>query len=84
MATYQYRCAQDGDFEVSRPIGMAATQVRCVALGADAVWVFTSPMPSLASRGIVAGIDRSERTRDQPALVSSLSAARGRTTTARV
>jgi hypothetical protein len=72
MATYQHRCVQDGDFEVSRPIGMAAPQVRCAACGADAVRVFTSPMLSLASRAIVAAIDRSERTRDQPAMVSSL------------
>jgi putative FmdB family regulatory protein len=41
MAIYQYRCAQNGDFEVSRPIGMAAPQVRCAACGADAVRVFT-------------------------------------------
>jgi putative FmdB family regulatory protein len=78
VATYQYRCAQDGDFDVSRPIGMAAPQVRCAACGADAVRVFTSPMLSLASRAIVAAIDRSESTRDQPALVSSLPPGRRR------
>jgi hypothetical protein len=58
MATYQYRCAQDGGFEVSRPIGMAALQDRCAACGVDAVRVFTSPMLSLTRRAIVAAIDR--------------------------
>ena len=75
MGTYQYRCAQNRDFEVSRPIGMAAPQVSCAACGADAVRVFTAPMLSLA---IVAASDRSERTRDQPAVVSSLPPGRGR------
>jgi putative FmdB family regulatory protein len=84
MATYQYRCAQDGDFEVSRPIRMAAPQVRCAACGADAARVFTSPMLSLAPRAIVAAIDRAERTRDQPALVSSLPPGRKQPKTARV
>lgn len=77
MATFEYRCPQDGDFEVSRPIGTAAPLVRCAACGADAVRVFTAPMLTLAPRAIVAAIDLSERTRDEPAVVSSLPPGRG-------
>lgn len=78
MATFQYSCPQDGDFEVSRPIGMAAPPVRCAACGADAVRVFTAPMLSLAPRAFVAAIDRSEKTRDEPAVVSAPPPDRGR------
>lgn len=78
MVTFQYRCPQDGDFEVSRPIGMAAPRVSCAACGADAVRIFTAPMLSLAPRAIVAAIDRSERTSEEPAVVSALPPGRGR------
>ena len=77
MATFEYRCPQDGDFEVSRPIGMAAPRVRCAACGADAVRVFTAPMLTLTPRAIVAAIDWSERTRDEPTVVSSVPPGRG-------
>lgn len=78
MTTFEYRCPQDGDFEVNCPIGMAAPRVRCEVCGADAVRVFTAPMLTLAPRAVVAAIDWSESTRDEPSVVSSLPPGRGR------
>ena len=74
MATYQYRCSGDGDFEVRRPIGTAAEPVSCPVCGGDAVRVYTPPMLSTASRATVAAIDRAEKSRDQPDVVTSLPA----------
>jgi putative FmdB family regulatory protein len=79
MATYQYRCVQDGVFDVSRPMGTAAPQWRCPICNSEAARVFSAPMLSLASRGLVAAIDRTEKTRDEPDVVSALPPRRART-----
>ena len=71
MATYQYRCADDGDFDISRPIGTATPKSQCPACSNDAVRVIRAPMLSLASRALVTVIDRTERTRDEPDVVSA-------------
>ena len=71
MATYQYRCDQDGVVDVRQPMG-SATRVRpCPVCGADAVRVFSVPMVSFASRARMAAIDRTERTRDEPDVVTA-------------
>ena len=62
MATYQYRCVQDGDFDVSRPMGTAAPKSQCPVCNNEAVRVFRAPMLSLAPRALVAAIDRTEKT----------------------
>jgi len=72
VATFQYRCRQDGDFDVQRPIGTPAGAVHCPSCGGDAVRVFTAPMLSLASRDRMAVIDRAEQSRDEPEVVTSL------------
>lgn len=72
MATYQYRCVQDGDFDVRRPIGTATPRSSCPVCDDDAVRVFRAPMLSLASRALMTAIDRTERTRDVPDVVSAL------------
>src|SRR4051812_5937286 len=63
VATYQYRCVRDGDFDVRRPIGTATPKSSCPVCGDDAVRVFRAPMLSLASRALMTAIDRTERTR---------------------
>ena len=72
MATYQYRCVQDGDFDVRRPIGTATPKSLCPVCDDDAVRVFRAPMLSLASRALMTAIDRTEKTRDVPDVVSAL------------
>jgi putative FmdB family regulatory protein len=71
MATYQYRCIQDGVFDVSRPMGTAAPQWRCPMCDSEAVRVFSAPMLSVASPALVAAIDRTEKTSDEPDVVSA-------------
>ncbi|BBX65942.1 hypothetical protein MSAS_51160 [Mycobacterium saskatchewanense] len=70
MATYGYRCAQDGDFDVCRPIGTAPTRFVCPVCNCEAARVFRAPMLSLAPRAVLAAIDRAEKTRDVPDMVS--------------
>jgi len=76
MAMFSYRCAQDGLVDVARPVGTAPAHIACPTCGTDAVRVFTAPMLSLASRALVAAIDRSERTREQPDVVDAPPSAR--------
>lgn len=78
MATYQYRCVQDGVFDVSRPIGTAARTSACPTCNDEAVRVFRAPMLSLAPRALVAAIDRTEKSSDEPEVVSSVPPRAGR------
>ncbi|MGH3799948.1 MAG: FmdB family zinc ribbon protein [Pseudonocardiaceae bacterium] len=72
MATYQYTCAQDGVFDVSRPMGTAGPRSPCPVCHREAARVFSAPLLALAPRALVAAIDRTERTRDEPDVVSAL------------
>jgi len=72
MAIYQYRCHRDGIIDVRRPIGTAPPRYTCPTCASEAVRVFSAPMLSLASRPVVAAIDRAEKSRDSPELVSTL------------
>ncbi|MEV6897253.1 FmdB family zinc ribbon protein [Amycolatopsis sp. NPDC051372] len=78
MATYQYRCARDGVFEVRLPMGTASPSSPCPACGGEAARNYCAPMLSLAPRELVTAIDRTEKTRDEPAVVSAIPPARGR------
>lgn len=71
MALYLYRCDEHGITEQSFPIGTAARQADCPACGSPSARVFTAPRLSLGDPGRRALIDRTERTRDEPAVVSS-------------
>src|SRR6476661_8191551 len=44
MATYQYRCKQDGLTNLSRPIGTAEPSTPCPKCGAEMNRVFTAPL----------------------------------------
>jgi putative FmdB family regulatory protein len=81
MATYQYRCLQDGDFDVRRPIGTATPKSQCPVCKRDAARVFRAPMLSLAPRALVAAIDRTEKTSDEPEVVTALPPRTGRART---
>lgn len=71
MAVYVYRCDEHGHTEESRPIGTAAAAVPCPACGSPASRVFTAPRLSLGSPARRALIDRTERTREEPAVVTA-------------
>jgi putative FmdB family regulatory protein len=72
MATYQYRCDEDGLVETTRPIGTAPQSVSCPACGRAARRMFSTPLLALADRRAVALIDRTEKTRDVPDVVTAL------------
>jgi putative FmdB family regulatory protein len=72
MATYQYRCAEHGLLETSRPMGSAPQQHVCPVCGGQARRVFSAPLLALADRRAVALIDATEKTREAPEVVGSL------------
>jgi putative FmdB family regulatory protein len=77
MAVYVYRCAEHGTTEESWPIGTAAAAVPCPACGSSAARIYTAPRLSLGSSTRRALIDRTERTRDEPDVVSAPPPRRG-------
>lgn len=72
MARYEYRCDDDGAFEIARPIGSAPASVACPVCSADARRVYSAPMLLSVPRELVAAIDHAEKTRDEPDIVTSL------------
>ena len=71
MAVYVYHCTQHGLTEVTRAMGTADAAVPCPACDLLATRVFTVPRLSLGSPARRALIDRTERTRDEPDVVSA-------------
>ncbi|MFI5614137.1 FmdB family zinc ribbon protein [Amycolatopsis sp. NPDC051903] len=78
MATYQYRCDQDGVFEVRLPMGAATPRWQCPACGGEAARSYSAPMLALGRRELVTAIDQAEKTRDEPAVVKAVPPAAGR------
>ncbi len=72
MALYEYRCEQDGPFDVVRPMGTAPASMACPACQGEAARVFSKPLLSFTPHEVVAAIDHAEKTRDEPDLVTSL------------
>ena len=73
MAIYEYRCDQDGVFEVTRPLGTAPKSITCPVCRSEARRVFSKPMLSSSlPRALVAAIDHAEKSRDEPEVVTSL------------
>lgn len=75
MATYTYRCGTDGPVDVRLPIGTAPATLSCPACGAVADRLITPPMLGLADRNRMALIDRTEASRTEPQVVTSLPSA---------
>ncbi|MDN5860012.1 MAG: zinc ribbon domain-containing protein [Pseudonocardia sp.] len=71
MATYSYRCAVDGAFDVRLPMGKAPSAIDCPRCGMTAPRRFAAPMLGLAHRGALAALDRAEASRSEPAVVSA-------------
>ncbi|WP_329100440.1 zinc ribbon domain-containing protein [Micromonospora sp. NBC_01699] len=72
MATYEYRCPRDGDFEVRFPIGTAAASVRCAACRRESPRIFTAPLVNAMSRPLATAIDRAGRSAEAPEVVSRI------------
>lgn len=72
MALYEYRCARDGAFEVTLPIGTAPTSVACPSCADDAARVYTNPMVRSQPRALAAALDREEKSRYVPEVVTQL------------
>lgn len=82
MAIYEYRCDQDGLFDVTLPLGTAPESVPCSACGGQARRVFSAPMFRSASRTAwTAAMDHADKSRYEPQVVTSLpsTGARSRT-----
>jgi putative FmdB family regulatory protein len=74
VAIYEYRCQDDGAFDVFRALGTAPDSVACPVCGNDARRVFSKPMLSLSPPAMVSAIDHAEKSRDEPEVVTSLPA----------
>jgi putative FmdB family regulatory protein len=72
VAIYEYRCDDDGPFEVMRPLGTAPESLACPVCASDAGRVYSTPMLARAPRALVAALDHEEKTRHEPDVVTSL------------
>jgi putative FmdB family regulatory protein len=72
VAIYEYRCDDDGVFEVTRPLGTPLKSIACPVCGSEARRVFSKPMLSSSPRALVTAIDHAEKSRDEPEVVTSL------------
>jgi len=72
VIVYQYRCRRDGAVDLRWPMGSAPEHATCPLCEGSVVRSIGAPMLSLAPRARVAAIDRAEKSRDAPDVVSSL------------
>jgi putative FmdB family regulatory protein len=72
MATYEYRCDQDGAFEEARALGTAPESIVCPVCRGEARRVFSPPMLTSTPPALAAAIDHAEKTRHEPDVVTSL------------
>jgi putative FmdB family regulatory protein len=72
VAIYEYKCDEDGVFEITRPLGTPPRSIACPVCGSEAGRVFSTPMLSLSPPALVAAIDHAEKSRDEPDVVTSL------------
>ena len=73
MAIYEYRCDHDGVFDKNMPIGTAPQSVPCPTCGGDARRVISAPMFKSSSRsGWTSAMDRADKSRYEPEVVTSL------------
>lgn len=71
MATYQYRCATHGSLEITRPLGTAPASATCPTCHEPAGRVFSAPMLGRTPGALRSALDRADRSRDQPDVVSA-------------
>jgi putative FmdB family regulatory protein len=73
MALYEYRCEQDGVFEIMRPLGAAPPWVACAVCGSQAVRAISVPRIVSGTRTAwMVAMDQSHKSRYEPEVVSAL------------
>ncbi len=72
MTTYEYRCEQDGRFDVTLPLGSAPQRIACPVCSGQSTRVFSAPMLKSVPRALAAALDHEEKTRTDPDVVTSL------------
>jgi putative FmdB family regulatory protein len=73
MATYEYRCAQDGLFDVIRPLGTAPESAICPVCGSTSRRVLSAPTVRRSSQSAwFAAVEHAEKSRYEPEVVTSL------------
>ncbi|WP_069760098.1 FmdB family zinc ribbon protein [Streptomyces sp. LUP47B] len=80
MATYQYRCAGCGPFDVIRPIGRALAEEPCATCAGPARRVFTAPMLARASAPLARALHAQEASAHEPRVVTDVPPTRRRPT----
>jgi putative FmdB family regulatory protein len=79
VAIYEYRCELDGLFEVIRAMGTAPESVTCAVCGREAKRVVSMPMIASGTRSAwFTAIERAEKSRHEPDVVTSLPASGAR------
>lgn len=82
MAIYEYRCEQDGVFEVILPLGTAPAIAPCSRCGRGSRRILSAlNFRSSTQRAWTVAMDRADKSRYEPEVVSTLppSGARSRT-----
>ena len=72
MALYEYRCDQDGAFDVTLPLGTAPQTHACPECAGDARRVFTSPATKTMNRDLFRALEHEDKSRTNPEVVTSL------------
>lgn len=72
MVAYEYRCDTHGIFAVDRPMGGAPGAVACATCERKAARIFSAPMLRQGPANRMALIDKAEKSRDEPEVVTSL------------
>lgn len=71
MTTYQYRCGEHGAFDVRAAMGSAPPQAACPTCDADSRRLFTAPTLRRVAPAVGAAVDRAERSREAPDVVTA-------------
>jgi putative FmdB family regulatory protein len=72
VAIYEYRCAEHGTFDLSRPLGSAPSTSPCRDCGREATRVYSAAFFRPGDRAVVAAMDRAEKSRTEPEVVRSV------------
>jgi putative FmdB family regulatory protein len=79
MVMYEFRCPLHGTFDLLMPMGTALLQAQCPQCGADAARQMSAPSVVRSSRSQWFGaIERAEKSRHEPEVVSSVPSAGAR------
>jgi len=70
VVTYEYRCAQDGPFDLRAPMGQAPSRVVCPDCDDEAPRAFLAPWFGSGRGDLVRAIDRTNASADRPDVVS--------------